>query len=124
MGRAKSKRPRWSAERRVSRSQGARGRLASVLRRVSHTRQGAAIRTERLFGAPPPSLRAQRAEGDKERGAGPCASAVKRPNGQAKRWLRRRSVGCRTDEHGFANHEEFARRGWGGAEEGIGRVAW
>src|SRR5262249_8781039 len=34
-----------SAARRVPRSQGARGRLANVLRRVSHTRQSAAYRT-------------------------------------------------------------------------------
>src|SRR5215467_5289738 len=114
-----SERPQWSAERRVSRSQGARGRLASVLRRGSHPRQGAArTRTERLFGAPPPSLRAQRAEGDKERGAGPCASvapAAERAGGALP--------------VGWVNtvlriHGVLARRGWGGAEKGIGSVAW
>src|SRR5262245_62711450 len=44
-GSMESEQPQWSAARRVPRSQGARGRLASVLRRVSHTRQSAAYRT-------------------------------------------------------------------------------
>src|SRR5262249_41271724 len=83
MGRGKSKRPRWSAERRVSRSQGARGRLASVLRRGSHPRQGAArTRTERLFGAPLPLWREQ-----EEESAGPRASRPEAAKRAAQRWL-------------------------------------
>src|SRR5262245_25281181 len=79
-----SERPQWSAARRVPRSQGARGRLASVLRRVSHTRQSAAYRTAARapFRRSAPSL-----EGDKERGAGPCASVAEAAKRAAKRWL-------------------------------------
>src|SRR5262245_48604393 len=78
-----SERPQWSAARRVPRSQGARGRLASVLRRASQARQGAArTRTERLFGAPLPLSR------ETERRRRPVRlKAAKGQTGAAKRWL-------------------------------------
>src|SRR5215510_2233536 len=80
-----SERPQWSAARRVPRSQGARGRLANVLRRVSHTRQSVAYRTAARapFRRSAPSL-----EGDEERGAARCAKGSKSdPPGSAQRWL-------------------------------------
>jgi hypothetical protein len=63
---------------------GARDRLASVPTRASPARRGAAIRTERLFGAPLPlGLRPKRA---KHEGA-PPGLKVEHTCGAAERWL-------------------------------------
>src|SRR5262249_5878617 len=80
-----SERPQWSAARRVPRSQGARGRLASVLKAclahtpkcgLSHGRTSAFPALPSLFG------------GRKTRGATRCAKGSKnRPPGSAQRWL-------------------------------------
>src|SRR5262245_59204354 len=88
-GSMESEQPQWSAARRVPRSQGARGRLASVLRRVSHTRQSAAYRTAARapFRRSAPLL--LREQGRRRRPV--RLEGRRRPNG-------RRSVGCLTSE--------------------------
>src|SRR5215510_11010164 len=109
-----SERPQWSAARRVPRSQGARGRLANVLRRVSHTRQSAAYRTAARapFRRSAPSL-----EGDEERGAARCAKgSKKRPPGLAQRWLfdkvKKRSPVARMERSGMRERLLHSRGLW------------
>jgi hypothetical protein len=66
-------------------SHGARDRLASVPKRASPARRGAAIRTERLFGAPLPL--GQQALRGRDTKAPPPRLKVEHTCGAAERWL-------------------------------------
>src|SRR5262245_36642666 len=112
--------PRWSAERRAPRVMGRGTPRHGVFGVPRHGTFMVRRSAPAPLGALPPQASCR---GIFFEGAGPCAlAAAAKPPEAAQREGGALAAGRANTV--FANHGVLARRGWGGAGEGSGSVAW